>query len=202
MAEVKDTPGDAIDAFTGTETDDQAEYALRDFHAKDIAIAAANRAGGGSPGGGIAPTSWFVLAVQEPAGRNDFETVNAAVNGWRSRSSNGNGAWIEWELGLAAGEYALSLSILTYNAAGILVWSLDDGDGAVNIDQAPYSASGASNDTYSADVTDFVYANVATDITIPADGYYTLRATVTGKNASSSAFDAVLYWTQMTKVGA
>lgn len=104
-------------------------------------------------------------------------------------SDDVNGSWVEWYVALAAGTYALELHSWSYDATGILKFSLDDGGGLVDIDAAPYNAATAHADTFDALGTlSNKIVMVADDLVIPADGVYTLRATVDGKNASSTGY--------------
>lgn len=89
MAEVWDTPNDAINAFDGTETYDEAEYELRDFGPKEISVTAAQRiaqleAGGMAPGGGLYDA--YALLADVKADDADGGTFTSGA--WRTRVLN------------------------------------------------------------------------------------------------------------------
>jgi hypothetical protein len=143
------------------------------------------------------PVNQLIIGHQTPKAQSNFDNVNPAQPGepagstpFGSRySDDADGAWIEWDVALAAGTYTLEFHGWQFGGTGILRFALNDGDGLVNIDAAPYNASGSTVDQYTGGAgNSFFLATIADDLVIPADGVYTLRATVTGKNASSSGF--------------
>jgi hypothetical protein len=160
-------------------------------------------------GGGGWPIREFIVCNTPPKAQSNFDNVAADIQSQYVgpfgvvTSDNTNGSWIEWDVALKSGTYALSVKGWGHSGGGILVFSLNDGGGADDIDDAPYSASGNSYDGYDAsgDATENPFA-VASDITIPDDGIYTLRATVTGKNASSSGHATNLCWMLIQRMGA
>jgi hypothetical protein len=109
--------------------------------------------------------------------------------------SGANGDWVEYLVSLAAGTWAVQVYGNVFNGAGIGTFSLDGTD----IDQAPYLAASASFDQYNAAAQNLIQ-DVCSDLTIPADGSYTLRITCSGKNASSSGYQLSLYWFTLARV--
>jgi len=95
------------------------------------------------------------------------------------------------------GTWTLDLRGFAYNAGGILAFSLD----GTAITAAPYNASAATVDTYSASPLQFFQTEVCHDLTITTGGVYTLRATVTGKNASSSGFATNVLFVYLSRTG-
>jgi hypothetical protein len=158
--------------------------------------------GGGSDSGW--PSSEFIVAYMPPKAESNFDNLSvpqSAEEGcapFGSRySDNADGAWVEWYVSLAAGTYMISCKPFAHQAAGIISFSLN---GTV-ITSDPYNASAATFDTYSA--TDNNYApatTIASDLIIPESGQYVLRATVSGKNASSSGYSTVLVYLYLAMI--
>ena len=99
------------------------------------------------------------------------------------------GPWIMFALSLRAGTYSLTLVSFTYDGGGIVSFSLDRlGSTLTDIDAAPYNASNADADTYSAAPVSNAEIVVCSDLVIPADADYSVRATITAKNPASSGF--------------
>jgi hypothetical protein len=151
------------------------------------------------------PVREFITAYHRPKAESGFDNVapadGAGSNGVTPfgvrTSDNANGSWIEWFVSLKAGTYALNVRGFPYNGAGILTFSLNGTD----IDQAPYNAASASSDQYSGVADGFAAADeVCSDLEIPADGVYVLRATVDGKNGSSSGFATNLVYVALDMV--
>lgn len=148
----------------------------------------------GEPGGGGGwPTRALIVAYETPKAESGFAHVNAASSGESAGVApfgtrfydNADGSWVEWYVALGVGIYSLALKSYLYDGSGIVEFSID----GTPIDEAPYGASGASVDTYSGASNSFSAQQiVADDLTIPASGLFTLRATVNGKNASSTGF--------------
>lgn len=103
-------------------------------------------------------------------------------------SDDADGASISFLVALAAGDYKLIIGGWPHANAGILRFALDDGGGFVDIDDPPYGGTSATSDQYASDGGSLSNALVATGITIPTSGIYTLRALVDGKNGSSGGF--------------
>jgi len=150
------------------------------------------------------PIREFIVGYHRPKAESNFDNVTppdgGSANGiipFGTRfSDNADGAWVEWFVALAAGTYALNVKGWPYNGSGILVFSLDGTD----IDAAPYNASSAAYDTYANPGGAYTPAfEVCADLVIPASGIYTLRATVTGKNASSSGFATNVVYVELNK---
>lgn len=199
MSEVKDTANEVVEAFDGTETYDEAEYALRDFSSKEISVTNAMRAAAdtGSPGvSGGWPTVVVVPAATSPVATNGSWTLYYGLAAAPLKFADANGEWIEFELAMRAGVWALDLFALKGNFAGIGTFSID----GVDLDDSPHNASSATLDFYNASDQSQVY-NVASDIEIPEDDYHTLRITITDKNASSSGFQIGFYKLVLAKVG-
>lgn len=241
MAEAFETANDAIDSLEGDETYDEAEYPLRDFSSKEVAIfnstriraleegvlppgsvdaedvaftptgsiaatdvqAAIAEVAAEAGGGGGWPVEAFIVGFPVPKNQTNFDNVGdpsgeAPIFGTRF-SDNTNGSWIEWDVALAEGTWCLDVKSWEHDAAGILVFSLDGTD----LTDAPFSASGDSYDTYAASSQpNSPPERIAANITVADSGVYALRATVTGKNASSSGHTTNLIWLSMRRVGA
>lgn len=191
MAEVADTAGDVIDAFDGAETDDEAFFALLDFSAKEVAVAAAQR-GGGS--GGSFPARAYITGLEPGADNLNFDNRSTDGNQVTRFNDDSDGCWIEWITPLSAGEYTLDGHFVRFEGAGILVFSLSDDDGATrdNIDDPPYNGSGATVDLYHTEFDQNRLVSVATGITIATAGEYRLRATVTDNNAAATGFVCII----------
>lgn len=142
------------------------------------------------PGGGLTPSFALALVHPEPRAHLGYDT-QAGEGPFGCRfPTNVDGNWIEMDVVLAAGEYAVQLCAPSASYAPIVTLALNDGDGLVNIDDPPYNASAATVDLYSgSELSTFIY-DVCDDLTIPADGVYAVRITTTGKNASSSGYFA------------
>lgn len=135
------------------------------------------------------PVRETIFAYLHPKANTDYDNVNTSnfsnVQPFGTRySDNTDGAWVEWYVSLMAGTYSIHFRGISYDGSGILVFSLNGTD----ITAAPYNASNATVDTYSASPNDFFESEIASDLIIPASGVYVLRATVTGHNVSSSGF--------------
>ena len=151
----------------------------------------------GNPGGW--PVSQLIAGHLTPKAQFHFDNLTQAESGSNSGvipfgtrySRNEDGVWIEHDVALAAGTYTMEFHTWKYEATGILRFSLDNGDGGglVHIDAAPYNASRSTIDTFSegADGSNSVIV-VTNTLTIPADGVYTLRTAVEGKNAGSTGY--------------
>lgn len=98
-----------------------------------------------------------------------------------------DGDYQEWVVNLAAGTYTLTSVYVRGTDRGIVRWSLD-GTSLGTID----NYGSAQNNT----VTEI------TGITVAADGNYTLRAAVDGKNASSTDYRSTQQSVTMTRTGA
>jgi hypothetical protein len=93
-----------------------------------------------------------------------------------------NGDIFEHTVALAAGTYTFEVLGLTANSRGIIDWTLGG------------SALVTGQDWYSAALTYNVIKS--NSVTVATSGVYTLRGTVNGKNASSTAYQMLLtkYW--------
>jgi hypothetical protein len=108
-------------------------------------------------------------------------------------------SWIEWYVSLMAGTYALAFSGFSYSGSGILTFALN----GTNINSSPYNASSATLDTYAAGSGNAFYQQeVCSNLVIPTSKVYVLRATVTGKNASSSGYATVIDAIALNRIGA
>ncbi len=135
-------------------------------------------------------TPWLVPVNVHlpPAARSGFTTtsVNTSriMNGSRSGSVVQN-SYIEWNLLLGAGTWAVDVMTSTYNGSGIITVSLD-------------GSSVGTIDLYSAGVADNVQQSL-TGVTVAATGVKAVRLTMATKNASSSAYDCVLNGLQLRR---
>ena len=114
-----------------------------------------------------------------------------AATGWKRQGTAAQNNLIAWDVVLSAGEWSMEALYSTSTDCAIITVALDDGEGFVNIDQAPYGGSVATIDTYSAALTNNVRTSI-TGITIPTTGKYRLRFMAATKNASSSNYQVNL----------
>lgn len=153
----------------------------------------------GGPGGQIIPNgvtdaNWTKSA---PAGDYPWGTVyNSAQNDRR-----------QWALSLRAGTWRVTLRTWTYDGGGIFTFYINHwGDGPTHADDlltaSPYSAGGATADTYSVASTRNVEVEVCDDLTIPEDGDYALLIAVDTKNASSSGYASNVEAIVLERIGA
>lgn len=104
------------------------------------------------------------------------------------QSGPANGDWIEWDVLLDAGTWALDVICQRRENRGIIDYSID----GVEV---------GSHDQYGASAA---YNQIATfsGITVGTTGIHTLRATVDGKHASSSNYYFVLSLLTLRRTGA
>ena len=135
-------------------------------------------------------TSWLVPVnvYLPPAARSGFGTIsiNASRIGNASRSGSVvQNSYIEWNLLLGAGTWAVDVITSTYNGSGIITVSID-------------GSSVGTIDLYSASVLDNVQQSL-TGISVAATGVKAVRLTMATKNAGSSAYDCVINGLQLRR---
>ena len=199
----------SITALGDNPTSQQIIDTIWPFSQNAINIALHNLGGGGGGSGGW-PVRDLIVAYNRPKAESNFDNVSLPSADVASGlgiipfgvrfSDNTNGAWVEWYTSLGAGTYALTLKGFSFTGGGILAFSLD----GVAIDQPPHDASSATVDTYadSGASGQFFQAEVCHDLTIDTSAVYVLRATVTGKNASSSGFVCDIVYVALDMVAA
>lgn len=120
----------------------------------------------------VANTSYLTLGLEFPTGGGSFVS----------------GDWIEWYVNLAAGTYTFTVIAITNTTYGIAEYTLD-GSTIATFD---WYASGATLNV----------AKQATGVVVPTSGVHTLRATCTGKNASSAGYTILANAINFMRTGA
>jgi hypothetical protein len=147
----------------------------------------------GTPGvDAVYPAIVDVNPVPQASASNNWDAfiVNGTSlnNGYRSSHTNGDAtSYVEWRLPLEAGNWALEVTYVKADDAGIMTFSLD----------APANVLG-SIDAYGAAVEQNVRANVPT-FAVATSGLHTLRVRTDAKNAASSNYFGYLVWLRLVK---
>lgn len=114
--------------------------------------------------------------------------LGGGVGAHASTADADDGDYMEWFVNLAAGTYTLTHIYNQSTDRGIVRWSLD-------------GTSVGTVDCYGA-VATFNTVGSITGITVAADGNYTLKGAIDGKNASSSDFFLDVQSVTLTRTGA
>ena len=108
-------------------------------------------------------------------------------NGYRSSHTTGDAtSYVEWRLPLEAGTWAMEVTHVKADDAGIMTFSLDGVDIAGSVD------------AYGPAVEQNVRATIA-GITVASSGMHTLRVRTDAKNIASSNYFGYLVWLRLVK---
>lgn len=136
-------------------------------------------------------------------GPRDFPTGLSAGAGWATTPEsqndyggggysliNGNGSWQEWNLGvLKAGTWSVGFWASRGTDRGIIQWSMNGTNFGSTLDR--YNNASQQN----APIID-------TTVNLIGTGLYTLRMTITGKNASSTDYKIYTHLIALDRTGA
>jgi hypothetical protein len=144
----------------------------------------------GADGGLVYPALIDVNPVPQATDSHNWDAfiVNGQSlnNGYRSSHTNGDDtSYVEWRLPLEAGNWAIEVTYVKAEDAGVMTFSLD----GVDI---------GSVDAYAAAIEQNARAPI-TGITVGSSGIHTLRVRTDAKNIASSNYFGYLVWLRLVK---
>jgi len=139
----------------------------------------------------VYPALIDVNPLPQASDSNNWENVLVNGNSWNNayRSSFPGGddtSFLEWDVPLSAGTWALEVTYVKDLNSGILTFSLDD--------ETPIGTF----DSHSP-VTEFNEQGLITGITVGTSGMHTLRVRTATKNPSSTQYYGYLVWLRLVK---